>query len=183
MLGALSSLPLILVWLLAATSAMEGCATGDVAEQVNTAKKPLEGVALLTATIPQTSPETERVSLSLQLTNLGKELLRFNDRPMETFSVKVKKKDGALLPTTRYFKELIDELKRADRNVLIELASGKKARVTLSLERLFDLSLEVEYLIDVEARFTVKGAAGKIAIENLPFTIRSTPFVRREKLK
>ena len=165
MLGALSSLPLILVWLLAATSAMEGCATGDVAEQVNTAKKPLEGVALLTAT------------------NLGKELLRFNDRPMETFSVKVKKKDGALLPTTRYFKELIDESKRADRNVLIELASGKKARVTLSLERLFDLSLEGEYLVDVEARFMVNRAPKKIAIENLPFTIRAAPFVRIEKLK
>jgi len=183
MLGTLSSLALILVWLLAPTSAMEGCAPGDVAEKVNTAKKPLEGVALFTATIPQTSRETEPASLSLQLTNLGKERLVFNDRPMETFAVKVKKKDGALLPTTRYFKELIDESKRADRNVLIELASGKKARVTLSLERLFDLSLEGEYLVDVEARFTVKRAAGKIAIENLPFTIRAAPFVRIMKLK
>src|SRR5262245_14432970 len=128
MLGTLSSLALILVWLLAPTSAMEGCAPGDVAEQVNTAKKPLEGVALFTATIPQTSPETERVSLSLQLTNLGKELLVFNDRPMETFSVKVKKKDGALPPTTRYFKALVEESKRRDRNVLIGQVHGEASR-------------------------------------------------------
>src|SRR5437899_293410 len=126
MLSIRGSLTLILlVWPLASTRPTEGWVPADTPEKVNTGKKSLDGVVLFTATIAPESRESEPASLSLQLKNLGMELLVFNDRPMETFSVKVKKKDGALLPATRYLKELMDESKRRHRDVLIELPQGE----------------------------------------------------------
>lgn len=161
----------------------------DPAGKLNTVKKSLDGVVLFTAAIPQESPAAEPVRLSLQLKNLGKTLLVFNDSAFDTFLLEVKTKDGAVVRATRYLEELVKPAKgRAPhveraRDVDIELAPGKEAGVTLPLHQLFDLSLDAEYVISIEARFTVKGASGKVAIENLPFRIRHVAFGRITKVR
>jgi hypothetical protein len=148
-------------------------------------KKSLDGVVLFTATISQESPAGEPVSLSLQLKNLGTELLVFDDCSLDTFVLKVKTKVGIIVPTTRYLENLQAPRKgkappvNIARHVNIELAPGKEAGVALPLHRFLDLSLHGDYVVSVEARFTVKGTSGKIGIENLPFTIRWVPSLRR----
>jgi hypothetical protein len=102
--------------------------------------------------------------------------------------LKVSRKDGAVVPKTRYLEDLVkpDKIGRAPdvaRKVIIELAPGKEAGVTLPLNRFFDLSLDGEYVVSVEARYRVKRIPGKIAIENLPFTIRQVPFDRITTVK
>jgi hypothetical protein len=177
--------PILLVWLLALATPIEQCTEGAPPEKVNTVKKSLDGVVLFTATISQETRASEPVSLSLQLKNLGEELLVFNDGPLDTFLLKVKSKDGTVVPATRYLEFLGERAKGGKprveraRDVIIELAPGKQAGVTLPLYRFFDLSLDGEYVVCVEARFTVKRGSGKIAIESLPFTIRYVrPFLR-----
>ena len=198
MLRVRRSLALILLaWMLASATPTEQCTWGAAAQKVNTVKKSLDGVVLFTATIPQESPAGEPVSFSLQLKNLGKELLVFNDSPFGTLLLKVKTKDGTVVPATRYLESRFKGAKRGApgvsraRYVDIELAPGKEAGVTLPLHRFYDLSLDGDYVVSVEARFTVKGKSGKaaddkaekIAIENLPFTIRHVPFGRITKVK
>lgn len=193
--------PILLVGLLALATPIEQCTGGgppgkdkekdktDPPEKVNTVKKALGGVVLFTATISEKSRASEPVSLSLQLKNLGEELVVFNDSPFDTFLLKVKTKDGTVVPATRYLESRFKEGKvgapdvdRA-RHVDIELAPGKEAEVTLPLDRLFDLSLAGEYVVSVEARFTVKRTPGKIAIENLPFRTDHASFVRITNVK
>jgi hypothetical protein len=120
---------------------------------------------------------------------LGEELLVVNDSALDTFLLKVKTKDSTVVRATRYLEDLVKPAKpgapdvQRARNVIVELAPGEEATVTLPLDRFFDLSLHGEYVVSVEARFTVKRASGKIAIENLPFTIRHVPFDRVTKVK
>lgn len=189
------SLALILLALMLALALPIGqCSGGDPPGKVNTVKKSLDGVVLLTATIPQEARAGEPVSVSLQLKNLGKQRLAFSDSPLDTFLLKVKTKDGAFVPKTRSLEDLVKPDKpggarNVARYVDIRLAPGEEAGVTLTLNRMFDVSLEGEYLVSVEARYAVKGKSGKaaddkadkIAIENLPFTIRWVPFLQRIK--
>ena len=173
----------LLVWLIASAVAAEDSGAGDNNEKTITEKKSLDGVAMFTVTVATDACETEPIRLSLRLKNLGETPLVISDRPIVTFALSVYKKNGESLPSTRYLKELIKESKRADRYVVIELPLNKEASVALRLERLFDLSLEGEYFVSAEARFTVNRVPGKIAIEKLPFRVRSTPFVRITKVK
>jgi hypothetical protein len=183
------SLALILLALmLPSATPIEQCTEGGPPGKINTVKKSLDGVVLFQATISPESRAGEPVSLSLQLKNLGTELLVFNDSPLNTVLLKVRTKDGALVPKTRYLEDLVKPANKGGardvaRDVDIELAPAKEAGVTLPLHRFFDLSLHGDYVVSVEARFTVKGTVGKIAIENLPFTIRHVPFGRITNVK
>ena len=189
MLSVRCPLPLILlVWLLPLAMPIGQCTRADPPEKVNTVKKALEGVVLFTATIPRESAASGPVSLSLRLKNLGKELLVFDDSSLDTFLLKVRRKDGAVVPKTRYLEDLLKPGKigrppDVARKVIIELAPGREAGVTLPLNRFFDLSQDGEYVVSIEARYTVNRIPGKIAIENLPFTIRHVPFDRITTVK
>jgi hypothetical protein len=174
------SLAPMLFWLLVLTTPIEQCIGQEPAGKVNALKKSVDGLVLFTATIPQESRAGEPVSLSLQLKNLGKELLVFDDNVLDTFVLIVKTKDGTVIPVTRYLDDILARRKgNRGRFVQIELEPSKEAGVALPLNRFFDLSRDGEYAVSMEARYAVKRTDGKIAIENLPFTIRWVPSLSR----
>lgn len=181
----------LLLALLSLPTAFEECAGKDPPEKFkvdppkkfNTVKKSLDGVVLFTATIAEKSLATEPVLLSLQLKNDGEEILAFSDVPFDTFLLKVKTKDGAVVPATRYLESRLKPERERGRYVIIELAPGKAAGLTLPLDRLFDLSLEGEYLVSIEAKFTANRVAKKVVVENLPLRMQHPPFVRITNVK
>jgi hypothetical protein len=147
-------------------------------EEVNRGEKSIEGVVVLAAEIPRISVAGQTIPLSLELKNLGKEVVVFSDSVVTTFSIKMKTKEDTFVPPTLYLRWLDEVAQKKKRASIIELAPGKKASVVVNLDRLFDVSLFGEYSVAIEANYRVKQTPGRVVIDKLDFTIGPGSFPR-----
>jgi hypothetical protein len=115
------------------------------------------------------------VSLFLELSNSGKEMIAFSDSAFETFSIEVRTKKGAAAQPTTLYRQ-IGESSAKTRKVRIKLAPGKAASVAVPLDRLFDLSTSGDYVVTIKASFRAMKALQSVTVDQLDFAVKGQPF-------
>ena len=160
---------------------MKGQTQTTTPDKSNTAEASIDGVAVLIAKVPQKSLAGDRLMLSLELRNSGKNTLVFRDVVYAAFTMQVRTQDGNAVPHTLFGARLAKAEDKQGRKVHIQLAPGEKATVTVNIGRLFDLSERGQYCISIDANVTIMDTPIGLVIEKLAFGIENNPLSNLKK--
>ena len=129
------------------------------------AGEPKEGFQLSLSMNKSVFTHKEAVLVTASIKNITSEMLSFAaTEPAMDFKVSVKDKHGKALPMTLYGKSRSDGAIFA--HYLVELDAGKEANYVLQIDRIYDLTLDGIYLVEITRKVPNIKSDGFVTLSN-----------------